>query len=327
MSEGDMNDPNKIDDADLSRAYEATARDEPPAAMDDAILAKARHAVLADSKNEIRMDESSAAQKKRGAPSGSRHWYQQFAIAATLVVTATLVVLMEKEQPQIGVLAPPASDTAVAPTAKSSTDAVEARDAAPPVIARMETKPSASVRSERPERDRPAERLSRESEQPREQISRVPEQPASPAAQIADAMRAETRAPERQAFPGARVAAAEDAGAPVTASPPAAPARSAALARGDSSLQTARPAPPAATGSGSGSALAERREMQSAEAVERGPGNAFTAKKDESPAVWLARIAELRKQGRIKEAEENLAEFRKRYPQYSIPAAAIEYQK
>jgi hypothetical protein len=38
-----------------------------------------------------------------------------------------------------------------------------------------------------------------------------------------------------------------------------------------------------------------------------------------TPEAWLARIAELRKQGRRREADESLAEFRKRYPGYRIP--------
>jgi hypothetical protein len=38
-----------------------------------------------------------------------------------------------------------------------------------------------------------------------------------------------------------------------------------------------------------------------------------------TPEAWLARIAELRKQGRTREADESLVEFRKRYPDYKIP--------
>jgi len=41
----------------------------------------------------------------------------------------------------------------------------------------------------------------------------------------------------------------------------------------------------------------------------------------QAPEAWLARIAELRKAGRQREADESLAEFRKRYPDYKIPEA------
>ena len=53
-----------------------------------------------------------------------------------------------------------------------------------------------------------------------------------------------------------------------------------------------------------------------------GAAQGMLAKKSEmTPAAWLTRIAELRKEGRKREAEESLAEFRKRYPDYKIPEA------
>jgi hypothetical protein len=43
------------------------------------------------------------------------------------------------------------------------------------------------------------------------------------------------------------------------------------------------------------------------------------AEEAETPERWLERIAELRAQGRDREADENLAEFRRRHPDYRIP--------
>ena len=40
-----------------------------------------------------------------------------------------------------------------------------------------------------------------------------------------------------------------------------------------------------------------------------------------TPEAWLERIADLKKQGREREAQESLVEFRKRYPDYKIPEA------
>ncbi|HJS38254.1 MAG TPA: hypothetical protein VJ789_09005, partial [Burkholderiales bacterium] len=40
--------------------------------------------------------------------------------------------------------------------------------------------------------------------------------------------------------------------------------------------------------------------------------------KAESPEHWLERIAGLREQGRDREADESLAEFRRRHPDYRI---------
>jgi len=57
-------------------------------------------------------------------------------------------------------------------------------------------------------------------------------------------------------------------------------------------------------------ALPEDRARASAE---------MAGKKDESPREWLERIARLRREGRVKEADDSLAEFRRRHPDYEIP--------
>lgn len=43
-----------------------------------------------------------------------------------------------------------------------------------------------------------------------------------------------------------------------------------------------------------------------------------------SPEQWLQGIADLKRQGRNEEAEKQLAEFRKRHPDYRIPEAILE---
>ena len=44
----------------------------------------------------------------------------------------------------------------------------------------------------------------------------------------------------------------------------------------------------------------------------------------EAPERWLERILQLRKAGRHEDAEKELAEFRKRYPDYKLPEAALK---
>ena len=51
---------------------------------------------------------------------------------------------------------------------------------------------------------------------------------------------------------------------------------------------------------------------------------ASPAAKALSPEAWLERIADLRAQGRHKEADESYAEFRRRYPDYVIPAEKMQ---
>ena len=67
---------------------------------------------------------------------------------------------------------------------------------------------------------------------------------------------------------------------------------------------------------------AARRESVVGAAAQSRAGATAEAKRAEAeltPQAWLERIAELRKQGREREAQESLAEFKKRHPDYKIP--------
>lgn len=44
---------------------------------------------------------------------------------------------------------------------------------------------------------------------------------------------------------------------------------------------------------------------------------------EESPEKWLERIAALRREGREREADESLAQFRKRHPDHKVPESAL----
>jgi hypothetical protein len=80
------------------------------------------------------------------------------------------------------------------------------------------------------------------------------------------------------------------------------------------------------------SAMSENRARAEAAAPAAAPAAAASARRDEvglrtaksslDPETWLKRIAELRKEGRQREADESLAEFRKRYPDFKIPETA-----
>jgi hypothetical protein len=92
-----------------------------------------------------------------------------------------------------------------------------------------------------------------------------------------------------------------EASAPAAAAPVAGAARRDAGAAAEGKLRALASAPPA-SGASAAANLAE---------------SALT------PDAWLKRIAELRKQGREREAQESLAEFKKRYPDYKIPEALL----
>jgi hypothetical protein len=118
-------------------------------------------------------------------------------------------------------------------------------------------------------------------------------------------MNAAAVAPEPRAFPAAPVPASSPANAqPALQSPGAAAAGIAARQfSGDPE---------------------ERSRSPSAESTTRNPAAAVTATSTESPEAWLARIESLRMQGRLKEADDSLADFRKRYPDYPVPSVRDE---
>jgi hypothetical protein len=75
---------------------------------------------------------------------------------------------------------------------------------------------------------------------------------------------------------------------------------------------------PAAVGA---AAEARMRDAAPAPSAPRALSAAKLAEPALTPEAWLERIAEMRRQGREREAQESLAEFRKRYPDYKIPEA------
>jgi hypothetical protein len=138
------------------------------------------------------------------------------------------------------------------------------------------------------------------------QVIRTP-RPAAPPAEQVDKL--ERSAPRAAApMPPEAVAARGDA---ATGAPAAAGARAAA--------EEARELKDSAAAN----AAAEPRASRPATAAAPAPRALAAAKLAEpaTPEAWLERIAELKKQGREREAEESLAEFKKRYPGYKIPEA------
>ena len=101
----------------------------------------------------------------------------------------------------------------------------------------------------------------------------------------------------------AKPAAGAEAAAEVAAADALAESRMRSdIAAKPASRASAAPAPPAAGAGAETNVLAGK-----------------LARAELSPQAWLERIAELRKQGRTREAEESLAEFKKRYPDYRVP--------
>jgi hypothetical protein len=132
-----------------------------------------------------------------------------------------------------------------------------------------------------------------------------------------------TRAPETQKEePAARADTMQQAPAPIEDAKPA-PKRQAA---------SPKPAPPVFAPDPPAAAREEARSGRAAGApasptlapAPKAERKAAVEASLDSPERFLERIAELRRQGKHNEADKELEEFRKRYPNYRIPESMLE---
>ncbi len=97
----------------------------------------------------------------------------------------------------------------------------------------------------------------------------------------------------------------------------------AAPAQAGKAAVPAAPAPSAADRAAPAHA-AEPKAAQRAAGATTQQGRPSRESGAESPEQWLARIAELRREGHDAEADRRLAEFRRRFPDYRIPQPVRE---
>ena len=326
-----MSEPTK--DTALSRIYREGAWPEPSRQIDQAILAASRRAA-------------------REQHSFIRHWAPSFAVAATVVLTSTLVLKVYREQPDA--VSPSVPEKAQATRAKESPPAAESKPAqtrsAPEVAAAApstKTPKGFSSTMESAEAER-LDRMQREfgpkqgvpaSESPLP----APAQKSAAAAKAPSVLKKETPDAER-----ARVQSSESTtpGAPVSvfgAPPPApasqssravakpafaftpsapAPARpelaqpqNAEAARMQAPVP-AQPAPPATASEGSpvASSIAAPRSN-----VRGALTNDAAKAAERSPQKWIEDIRKLMAEGKFEDVGGELAQFRKRYPDYPLP--------
>lgn len=233
-------------DEKVAQGYRALGSEEPPRALDEAILAAAR---------------------RRPA-----RWRVPLSIAAVLVlaVGVTLRMLPPQREAESVALAPQVLETP-RPAAPPAEPLGKLERSAPPAAARARAAPESARVAVEEARATPEE-------------ARAPRQEARSAADVATQ---------------AGVAAA-------TTGPRGASEGAAASAREEAVRFSAEDARPDAAAAPAPRALAAAKLAAPA-----------------TPEAWLERIAELKKQGRTREAEESLAEFRKRYPGYKVPDALL----
>jgi hypothetical protein len=251
----------------VAQRYRELGAEEPPRALDEAILAAARR-------------EAGAGPASPSLRSSRQRWYAPLATAAVLVLAVAVTLNMQRERPGIDSPAPP-----------------------PPRADQPAPQQELKLKAE--------ERLAPVAKQPAKEMSparRKEAGQAAPAAPAAPAVPA-TRAPQ----PFAADRAAASAGSAGPASP-----------RSDDS----RGVESSVTGS-----LAremEERTSRDADAASRAPrmgpfqAQAKRAENTANAEKELERIAQLRVQGRHDEADKALAEFRRRFPDYTISEAMRE---
>lgn len=223
-------------------------------------------------------------------PSFARRWSAPVALAATVVLAVTMTLDMFRERPQMDTTLPPVPDEVVAPDAIAPPKATssELKQAAPAL-------PRATAR--RDETQQPV----RESAPSAVHLGAGRQGFASDAPRAADALRkrgdpkpaslpsAPGTSPHLRERPGVGIEAAE---LNALQAPAAAPAAS--------------PRPEAASVS-AGVVSATAGRVVAPEANRR------------TPEKWLEDIRRLRSQGKTADAERELSEFRKRYPDYALP--------
>lgn len=342
MSEKLFNDMER--DARLAALYRAAAQNEPPAALDAAIRAAARRAV---------------SSKPRLAGSlFSRSWGVPVSIAAVIVLSVSIVTVIREEAPEI--VEPPRADApAMGADRKQDPLARDRASTVPNTILAPKSAQSNGIGLNPPQPAVPpatgirgntaAPPLVTQSEKDGIAIGQAPSAPPlltkrAPAEAFPGS--ADTRdkasASDEQPRQSAKEEMRRDDGAmsePQTRS--ARPPRQADAAPSVSAeAKSQRQSEPEAESANSSLRESERARVQAA--PESKPASAATAAPPPVPAAiakpasqlagamqgyvelppekWLERIADLRKQGRLEEAKASFTAFRKRYPEYPLPA-------
>ncbi len=338
MSEKTLRDDGTERDAGLAALYRAAAREEPPSALDDAIRAAARRSV--------------SSRPQRVSSPFIRSWRVPLSVAAVMLLTVSLVTVMREEAPEV--MLPPGGARPFGETdhmrAGPAADAGERATAVPKAVA-----PPAQ-RSDNVGLKPPAQPgasgigLRDNSVSPPASRSRQDMAAASRMETDASTAPALAKRATPEAFPGAAgtrddkmVAPAEVLRQSAKEEVPPVPARMAEATTRKSAATPAKGPAPAAGAAAEGK-VQSKPEPASADAAMGEPSQArvdaaavarpsasppasqmaagvIKSRADLAPDKWLERIDELRRQGRLDEAKASLAEFRKRYPDYELPAS------
>jgi hypothetical protein len=281
-------------DPRLDAAYRENATDEPRPEIDERIRAAARRAVAAGPQS---LEARARADAQR---SWAARWRVPVSIAATVLVAVTLSYMVQDEEARKARIDDVPASAPPTPALPAPAEKVQEAPASPPLPAqapatRAAPAADAANAASRPE---PVPFPAPAASERRTPVPAAPP-PAASRADEAPAAGALSKEVERRAAPAEAEAARIQAA-------PAAPAPSPAL----------RSAPVAAPPPARDRALADRPSGR----MEREAASGIAEEKTRTPEEWLEEIRRLKAQGRIEDVTKELAEFRKRYPDYKLPA-------
>jgi len=231
------------------------------------------------------------AQPQRRERSAWLRWMAPASAIATLVLGVSIALLVEREQPE--------------PTRDMSVHPIRSLPQSPPPAGETDSAKATAADSAAPE------------------AAAKREAPAAAAPVIAPAATVPAQAPAAPTPPAPLAFPAESrakAGAPGMAAPKAAESKMSAPTAAESKTMresnAARDAAPGSAAAGASAAPAAAPPAPAA-AGSIAPQRGQSAQR--SPEAWLEDISRLKREGRDKEAAEQLAEFRKAYPAYALP--------
>jgi hypothetical protein len=313
VTDPDLRDPN------LDRAYRDTPRDEPPAELDERIRAAARRAVVTGPQS---LEQRAVEDQRR---SWTSRWRLPLSVAATVVIAATLTVMVQEEDSRprddagrsIEQMKAPAreAEQPASPAASSSDAAGDMLNqlpaAAPAQSSSSAPAPAAPPAQGRTARKSTAEPTAREHSDAELRLRREERAfPAQPPAGVESAPVAPAELEMRRQSTAPAAAPPLAAPAPALPSPPAAaPAPAPAPRPAAKAVQETAPA-----GAASGTL---QRDRSLGDRPERASREASAIR---SPEAWVEYIRSLRAQGRETEATAELAGLRRAYPDFKLPS-------
>jgi len=276
------------DTAELRRQYRAASQEEPPIQLDETIRA--------------------AARRQMGArPGGSRwgvSWHVPASIAAVVVVSVTLAVMVGRREAQ-----PPVAreQRAAAPAPRSEVARDQADAGSASGVLKEKSGPTAAEPAAQP--------LPHSGGAP----ASLEAPPASAVQKVGRPVASEGKEGKSSVGPAGAELGAEAAHVAAPAAPPAAAAPAAATEANSTQGQSQE-----------GAAKAKAEERVSAQPLARKRAQARPAETDsiaspweKDPQAWLAHIEELRATGRNEDAAVSFRGFRNRYPDYQLPAGFV----